>query len=40
MAASAFIQSAVGHALRSPTWLAGGRPVTRPLPGTDGDRAV
>jgi hydroxymethylglutaryl-CoA lyase len=24
----------------SPTWLAGGRPVTRPLPGTDGDRAV
>ena len=40
MAASAFIQSAVGHPLRSPTWLAGGRPVTRPLPGTDGDRAV
>ena len=40
MAASAFIQSAVGHPLRSPTWLAGGRPVTRPLPGTDGERAV
>jgi hydroxymethylglutaryl-CoA lyase len=40
MAASAFIASAVGHPLRSPTWLAGGRPVTRPLPGTDGDRAV
>jgi isopropylmalate/homocitrate/citramalate synthase len=40
MAASAFIASAVGHALRSPTWLAGGRPVPRPLPGTDGDRAV
>ena len=34
MAASAFIQPAVGHPLRSPTWLAGGRPVTRPLPGT------
>ncbi len=28
MAASAFIQAAVGHPLRSPTWLAGGRPVT------------
>jgi hydroxymethylglutaryl-CoA lyase len=40
MAASAFIQSAVGHPVRSPTWLAGGRPATRPLPGTDGDRAV
>ena len=40
MAASAFIASAVGHPLRSPTWLAGGRPVTRPLPGTDGARAV
>ena len=40
MAASAFIASAVGHPLRSPTWLAGGRPATRPLPGTDGDRAV
>ena len=40
MAASAFIQSAIGHPLRSPTWLAGGRPVTRPLPGTDGDGAV
>ena len=33
MAASAYIQSAVGHPLRSPTWLAGGRPVARPLPG-------
>ena len=32
MAASAFIAGAVGHALRSPTWLAGGRPRTRPLP--------
>jgi hydroxymethylglutaryl-CoA lyase len=40
MEASAFIGQAVGHALRSPTWLAGGRPVTRPLPGTDDDRAV
>jgi hydroxymethylglutaryl-CoA lyase len=48
MAASAFIQSAVGHPLRSPTWLAGGRPVPRPLPdgagpaasGTGGERAV
>src|SRR6478609_438944 len=40
MAASAFIASAVGHPLRSPTWLAGGRPVTRPLPGTDTGRAV
>ena len=34
MAASAAIAAAVGHPLRSPTWLAGGRPVTRPLPGT------
>jgi hydroxymethylglutaryl-CoA lyase len=40
MAASAAIASAVGHPLRSPTWLAGGRPATRPLPGTGGDRAV
>jgi hydroxymethylglutaryl-CoA lyase len=40
MGASAFIASAVGHPLRSPTWLAGGRPATRPLPGTEVDRAV
>ena len=40
MGASAFIASAVGHPLRSPTWLAGGRPATRPLPGTARDRAV
>jgi hydroxymethylglutaryl-CoA lyase len=36
MAASTFIQAAVGHPLRSPTWLAGGRPATRPLPGSPG----
>jgi hydroxymethylglutaryl-CoA lyase len=40
IAASSYIESAVGHALRSPTWLAGGRPSTRPLPGTEHDRAV
>ncbi len=40
MAASAAIATAIGHPLRSPTWLAGGRPVTRPLPGTGDDRAV
>ena len=40
MAASAYIQAAVGHPLRSPTWLAGGRPITRPLPGTGDARAV
>lgn len=33
MAASASIEPAVGHALRSPTYLAGGRPRLRPLPG-------
>ena len=32
MAASAFIETALGHPLRSPTYLAGGRPRTRPLP--------
>jgi hydroxymethylglutaryl-CoA lyase len=40
MAASAFIEGAVGHPLRSRTYLAGGRPVPRPLPGTDDDRPV
>ena len=40
MAASAAIATAVGHPLRSPTWLAGGRPATRPLPGTGDARAV
>ena len=35
MAASAYIAGALGHGLRSPTWLAGGRPRTRPLPGTE-----
>ena len=40
MGASAAIASAVGHPLRSPTWLAGGRPATRPLPGTGAGRAV
>jgi hydroxymethylglutaryl-CoA lyase len=33
MAASAFIEAAVGHPLRSRTYQAGGRPRTRPLPG-------
>jgi hydroxymethylglutaryl-CoA lyase len=32
MAASAFIEGAVAHPLRSRTYLAGGRPRTRPLP--------
>jgi len=32
MAASSFIAGSLGHPLRSPTWLAGGRPKTRPLP--------
>ena len=40
MAASAFIAGSIGHGLRSPTHLAGGRPTTRPLPGTDRDAAV
>jgi hydroxymethylglutaryl-CoA lyase len=40
MAASAYIAGSIGHGLRSPTWLAGGRPTTRPLPGTDRDAAV
>ena len=40
MAASAFIVASLGHDLRSPTFLAGGRPRTRPLPGTDPGRAV
>ena len=31
--ASAFIEDAVGHPLRSRTYQAGGRPRTRPLPG-------
>jgi hydroxymethylglutaryl-CoA lyase len=34
IAASAVIEPAVGHAMRSRTYVAGGRPVTRPLPGT------
>lgn len=33
MEASAFVEGAVGHPLRSRTYLAGGRPRTRPLPG-------
>ena len=40
LAAAAFIESAVGHPLRSRTYLAGGRPRTRPLPGTERDAAV
>ncbi len=40
MAASAFIERSVGHGLRSPTYLAGGRPATRPVPGTDRDAKV
>jgi len=35
MKASAFIGSHLGHGLRSPTFLAGGRPRTRPVPGTE-----
>lgn len=40
MEASAFIAGHLGHGLRSPTHLAGGRPRTRPLPGTDPPPAV
>jgi hydroxymethylglutaryl-CoA lyase len=40
MEASAFIAGHVDHELRSPTYRAGGRPRTRPLPGTDPTRAV
>ena len=40
MAASTFIEGAIGHPLRSRTYLAGGRPGTRPLPGTGGVRPV
>src|SRR6187455_2842310 len=40
MAASAFIAGHLGHGLRSPTYLAGGRPRTRSLPGTEPPRAV
>jgi hydroxymethylglutaryl-CoA lyase len=40
LAASAFIARHVGHGLRSQTFLAGGRPVTRPVPGTDAVDAV
>jgi hydroxymethylglutaryl-CoA lyase len=32
IAASSFIEAAVGHELRAPTFRAGGRPRTRPLP--------
>jgi hydroxymethylglutaryl-CoA lyase len=32
LAASAFIEGVVGHELRAPTYRAGGRPHTRPLP--------
>ena len=35
IAASTFIEGAVGHELRSPTYRAGGRPRTRPVPGTE-----
>jgi hydroxymethylglutaryl-CoA lyase len=38
--ASAFIAAYIGHGLRSQTYLAGGPPVARPLPGTDRDPAV
>ncbi len=34
MAAAAFVEGAIGHPLRSRTYLAGGRPRTRPVPGT------
>jgi hydroxymethylglutaryl-CoA lyase len=40
LAASSFIAGHVGHGLRSQTFLAGGRPITRPLPGTDAEPAV
>lgn len=40
IAASAFIEAAVGHPLRSRTYQAGGRPRTRPLPGTGRDDPV
>jgi len=40
MAASAFIAGSLGHGPRSQTFLAGGRPVTRPVPGTSPDPAV
>ena len=40
MAAASFIADHLGHGLRSPTHLAGGRPRTRPLPGTDPTRPV
>ena len=40
LAASTFIAGHIGHGLRSQTFLAGGRPVTRPLPGTDAEPAV
>ncbi len=40
MAASAYIAGSLGHGLRSPTFLAGGRPRMRPLPGTDRPDAV
>ncbi len=40
LAASTFIADHVGHGLRSQTFLAGGRPVTRPVPGTDAEPAV
>jgi hypothetical protein len=32
IAASSYIEAAVGHPLRSRTYRAGGRPRTRPLP--------
>ncbi len=38
--ASAFIEAALGHELRGPTYRAGGRPRTRPLPGIGGDRST
>jgi hydroxymethylglutaryl-CoA lyase len=40
LGAAAFIEGAVGHPLRSRTYVAGGRPRTRPVPGTAPGRAV
>ena len=40
LVASSFIERAVGHELRAPTYRAGGRPRTRPVPGTDRRRTV
>lgn len=40
MAASAYLEAAIGYPMRSRTYLAGGRPMTRPVPGTGDDRPV